>query len=130
MKKRIFSFVLVFAMVCAMSISAYAGSAFSSGLTLEGGDMGQLECKATLDVDSSRAYATTWNEARKPELCTTVATLYCLDSNGDEVPYTDQGGASVSVWGEPTKGVRGASFHGVYGGYDYSSWSCTLYADK
>lgn len=130
MRKRILSFALVFALVCTMSISAFAGSAYDDGFTdsITGG--GVLYCQAHLDVDSSRAYATTTNDQNFVALCTTVATIYYLDDNGTEVPETDQGRGSISVYGVPTKGVRGGSYHLVSGGSMYGAWSCTLYANK
>ena len=130
MKKRIFSVALVFALVCSLSISAFAGSAFEDGFTDSITDGGTLYCQARLDVDSSRAYATTTNDQYFIFMCHTVATIYCLDDNGDEVPYTDQGSGSVSVAGVPARGVRGGSHHLVSGGSTYGAWSCTLYANK
>lgn len=130
MKRKILCFVLIYALVCTMSITAFAGSAYDDGYTnsITGG--GVLYCQAYLDVDSSRAYATTTNDQDFISWCTTVATIYYLDDNGDEVPETDQGKGSVSVYGVPTKGVRGGSYHLVSGGSTYGAWSCSLYANK
>ena len=113
-----------------MSITAFAGSAYSDGFTdrISGG--GVLYCEAFLDVDSSRAYATTTNDQDFIFMCHTIATIYCLDNNGDEVPYTDNGTGTVSVAGVPTRGVRGASYHAVTGGSMYGGWSCSLFANK
>lgn len=127
MKKRILSFVLVFALVCAMSMSAFAGSVYDFGYTL-GGNSGRLYCEAELKVSKGSAEAETSNSVGNPAMCTTVATLYCRDSAGNEAPYTAQGTSSVTVFGN-SNGIRGGSHHLVSGGTSYGAWSCTLRAD-
>ena len=126
MKKRILSFALVLVLMCAMSISVFAGYAFDSGYSV--GGSGDAYCWGELTVTSTSSAARTGNSIGNLGLCSTVTTLYCLDSAGRETPYTAQGGNYVIVYGN-SRGVRGGSHHLVSGATGHGAWSCTLYAD-
>lgn len=127
MKKRILSFVLVFAILCTMTISASASSASSTGET-GGGPLGKAPTSATLNVYTEHATAET-QCSESGFTYTTSVRLYFID--GDSIG--NSGGASVSVWKSTGIDIPNTSYavsyHSVSGNLNYGSWSTSLRAN-
>ena len=130
MRKRILSFVLVFALVCAMSISVSAGSASVYGET-SGSKYNPLETSGELYVYTDHAVAETWCEVDSFVVLTKVYFIHKGENNVD-VTYSDSGRTTASAYrtGDLTvlTGVRGSSLHKVESD-DWGNWTYSLNAN-
>lgn len=127
MRKRILSFVLVLVMVCAMSISVFAGSAYDSGNT-SGGSQGTLFASASLSAYTEHATAETSCDIVGVIYKTSVK-LHFIDGNFIE----DRGGDYVTLWKSSDLDVpntsHATSSHEVRGGTTYGNWNTSLRAN-
>lgn len=132
MKKRILSFVLVFALVCSMSIGASAASVSKTGKT-SGGQIEGLVTSATLEVYTDHAVANTGCEADSGFTIITAVRFYYMDANNAEKSVSNSGRTTASAY-KPAfpatpNGIRGESDHYVYTNAVWGNWGCHLGAN-
>ena len=127
MKKQILAFVLVFALLFSMTISASAASASKRGQT-SGGILTNLPTSATLNVYTEHATAGTWCELSS---CTisTIAYLHLNDGRTLTGYGTVSATAVKSTEIDIPNTKNGSSEHNVNGGSQYGVWTASLSAN-
>lgn len=131
MKKRILSFILVFALLCSMSICASAAS--WNGNT-SGGSRGTVTTSATLYVYSEHAVASTSSGAYDHGILATTVRFHYTNTLNQFATKTASGHASASAYPSDMKDIFSAisadSEHDVNGGSEWGSWHWELSATR
>lgn len=127
MKKRILSFILVCAMLCTMSISAAAASAYDVGKTI-GGTLDYYDTSAWLYTYTDHVVAETWCETTYEVIFTTSAKLYYI---GSTTPVETVGRMTATAYRgtDILNNIRGESEHVVQAGAQWGIWTCSLGAN-
>lgn len=132
MRKRILSLILVFALLCTLSISVSATTVSETGVTPYGKE-GSWRTRATLGVYTDHAHATTWSGANDNSVLNTTLRYIYIATDNDEKTMTRTGTAEVTAYPTNMKdalsAISGNSQHSVTGGVTYGNWDCYLEAD-
>lgn len=125
MRKRLWVFVLVILVVCALSTSAFAKTVTQTGRT-SSGSSGILYTHASLFIDGSHARAETSAGSSDGATLETTVNFCFINSKGHEQWASDSGSSAASAAGDPMKAVRATSTHEVDGGSRWGNWTVNL----
>lgn len=127
MNKRIITLVLVFSLLCTLSIGASAASASRTGNTV-GGTVGSYNTSAHLYTYTDHVVADTGCETYLNVTCSTAVRLYY---KGSDQPVRNYGGTSASVYRstDVLNNIRGESDHVVNAGSAWGVWNYSLSAN-
>ena len=133
MNKRVLSLVLIFVLLCTMSISVSAASASTVGVT-SGGTLGIVKTKAELNVYTDHATATTWSVNAPGIILNTLLTYHYKDANYENRQLTVTGSATATAYPgiipNVPSAIRGESVHRVYSlEGEWGSWTSNLSAN-
>lgn len=128
MRKRILSLILVFVLICTMSISASAATVTRHGVTSNGIYTG-VDARGELSVYTDHSYAVTWCEVDSFVKSTEVHFIF-TKLNGEPGKFFGSGRTVASAYnssGETAiNNIRGASLHKVDGGENWGTWGYSL----
>lgn len=123
MKKRFLSLILVFALMCTMSICASAATVTKRGPS-SGGDDGNLIVTATLSANSNKAYASSRVGATNNVQLFTTMNYYYWNIAGHEQAVSTSGTTYVElICPIAGMGRRATSTHELRGGEYWGNWT-------
>lgn len=133
MNKHVLSLVMIFVLLCTMSISVSAASASTVGET-SGGTLGIAKTKAELNVYTDHATATTWSGQAQGIILKTELTYFYYNANYQTSRLYATGSSTATAYPGPIPNVpsaiKGESVHRVYcPNGEWGSWTSNLSAN-
>lgn len=132
MKKRIFTIIMVFSLLCTMCISASAAS--KTGETAPMGTSGILTTSARLIISLIQAEALTTSGSDDLSILRTTVN-YTYTNTMDQTATMSASGYSAAIVAPDNmhivqSQVSATSHHSVLGGSEWGNWYCSLYESR